>query len=231
MLFAVGFLAMFLIGGIDGAFAASPPVDFAIQDTYWIVAHIHYVLFGGSVMGLFAGIYYWFPKWTGARLNERLGKIHFTILFIGANLTFFPMHIVGIEGMPRRIADYVGAQLAGHHQKETVGSFILTSSFLFLWNVYTARSKTTSPTRGRRARSVGHDLAAAALQLRPPAAHPFRTPSPTGGRHRRQLRRPGVAPCSGATRRHRYRRRRAGARAPGWLRQGRRLAPSRLPLR
>src|SRR5437773_4839689 len=74
MLFAVGFLIMFLVGGIDGAFAASPPIDFALQDTYWIVAHIHYVLFGGSVMGLFAGVYYWFPKWSGARLNERLGK-------------------------------------------------------------------------------------------------------------------------------------------------------------
>src|SRR6266542_1766181 len=146
MLFAVGFLAMFLVGGIDGAFAASPPVDFALQDTYWIVAHIHYVLFGGSVMGLFAGIYYWFPKWAGVRLNERLGKIHFTILFIGANLTFFPMHIVGIEGMPRRVADYVPIEAWKNiNAIETIGSFILASSFLFfLWNVLTSlRSERT----------------------------------------------------------------------------------------
>ena len=138
MLFAVGFLVMFLIGGIDGAFSASPPVDFALQDTYWIVAHIHYVLFGGSVMGLFAGIYYWFPKWTGARLREGLGKIHFTIMFIASNLTFFPMHIVGIQGMPRRVADYVEEPgWATINLLETVGSFILAASFLvFLWNVF-----------------------------------------------------------------------------------------------
>jgi cytochrome c oxidase subunit 1 len=129
---------MFLIGGIDGAFAASPPVDFALQDTYWIVAHIHYVLFGGSVMGLFAGIYYWFPKYTGARLDERFGKIHFTLLFIGANLTFFPMHIVGIEGMPRRIADYPAvSNWPGINLLETTGAFILAFSMLFfLWNVF-----------------------------------------------------------------------------------------------
>jgi cytochrome c oxidase subunit 1 len=138
MLFAVGFLAMFLLGGIDGAFAASPPVDFALQDTYWIVAHIHYVLFGGSVMGLFAGIYYWFPKWTGARLDERLGKIHFTLVFLGANLTFFPMHIIGIEGMPRRIADYPAvSNWPAINLLETGGAFILGFSMLFfLWNVF-----------------------------------------------------------------------------------------------
>jgi cytochrome c oxidase subunit 1 len=146
MLFAVGFLVMFLVGGIDGAFAASPPVDFALQDTYWIVAHLHYVLFGGSVMGLFAGIYYWFPKWSGVRLRESLGKLHFTILFIGANLTFFPMHILGIEGMPRRVADY--AQQPGWatiNLIETIGSFILGASFLFfLWNVFVSlRSERT----------------------------------------------------------------------------------------
>src|SRR5918996_738440 len=106
MLFAIGFLTMFLIGGIDGVFLASPPVDFALTETYWVVAHIHYVLFGGSVFAVYAGFYYWFPKFTGKRLNEGLGRIHFWLQFIGFNLTFFSMHILGLLGMPRRIQDY-----------------------------------------------------------------------------------------------------------------------------
>ena len=106
LLFAFGFLTMFLIGGLNGAFRAVVPVDFALHDTYWVVAHLHYVLFGGSVFGVFAGIYYWFPKMTGRMLNETLGKIQFVLMFIGFNLTFFPMHLLGLAGMPRRIADY-----------------------------------------------------------------------------------------------------------------------------
>src|ERR1700704_5689839 len=106
LLFALGFLSMFLIGGINGAFSAAVPVDFALHDTYWVVAHLHYVLFGGSVFGVFAGFYYWFPKMTGRMLNETLGKIQFVLIFIGFNLTFFPMHLLGLDGMPRRIADY-----------------------------------------------------------------------------------------------------------------------------
>src|SRR5918996_1364449 len=106
MLFAIGFLTMFLIGGIDGVFLASPPVDFALTETYWVVAHIHYVLFGGSVFAVYAGFYYWFPKFSGKKLNEGLGKLHFWLQFIGFNLTFFSMHILGLLGMPRRIQDY-----------------------------------------------------------------------------------------------------------------------------
>ena len=106
LLFALGFLTMFLIGGINGAFSASVPVDFALHDTYWVVAHLHYVLFGGSVFGVMAGFYYWFPKMTGRMLNETLGKVQFVLMFIGFNLTFFPMHELGLAGMPRRIADY-----------------------------------------------------------------------------------------------------------------------------
>jgi cytochrome c oxidase subunit 1 len=138
MLFAVGFLAMFLIGGINGAFSASPPVDFAIQDTYWIVAHIHYVLFGGSVFGLFAGVYYWFPKYAGVRLGEGLGKLHFALMFIGTNLTFFPMHILGISGMPRRVADYVPEPgWPELNLLATIGAFVLGGSMLpFLANVW-----------------------------------------------------------------------------------------------
>ncbi len=114
---------MFLIGGINGAFSAAVPVDFALHDTYWVVAHLHYVLFGGSVFGVFAGIYYWFPKMFGRKLSEGLGKIQFVIMFIGFNLTFFPMHILGLEGMPRRIANYAPGrglerpQPAGHDRR------------------------------------------------------------------------------------------------------------------
>ena len=106
LLFALGFLSMFLIGGINGAFSAAVPVDFALHDTYWVVAHLHYVLFGGSVFGVMAGLYYWFPKMTGRMLGEGLGKVQFVLMFIGFNLTFFPMHQLGLAGMPRRIADY-----------------------------------------------------------------------------------------------------------------------------
>ena len=103
MLFALGFVAMFLIGGISGVMLASPPIDFHVQDTYFVVAHLHYVFFGGSVFGVFAATYYWFPKMFGRKLNEPLGKIHFWIHFIGFNLAFFPMHQLGLSGMPRRI--------------------------------------------------------------------------------------------------------------------------------
>ena len=112
------------IGGINGAFSASVPVDFALHDTYFVVAHIHYVLFGGSVFGIMAGLYYWFPKMTGRMLNETLGKVQFVLMFIGFNLTFFPMHELGLAGMPRRIADY--AATAGWNDLNlvaTVGGF------------------------------------------------------------------------------------------------------------
>ena len=138
LLFAVGFLTMFLIGGINGAFAASVPVDFAIHDTYFVVAHIHYVLFGGSVFGVMAGLYYWFPKMTGRMLNETLGKIQFVLMFIGFNLTFFPMHELGLSGMPRRIADY--SSTAGWNDLNlaaTIGGFTIAASMLpLVWNVF-----------------------------------------------------------------------------------------------
>jgi cytochrome c oxidase subunit 1 len=138
LLFALGFLSMFLIGGINGAFSASVPVDFAIHDTYWVVAHIHYVLFGGSVFGIMGGLYYWFPKMTGRMLGEGLGKIQFVLMFIGFNLTFFPMHELGLIGMPRRIADY--AETAGWNDLNlfaTIGGFTIAASMLpLLWNVF-----------------------------------------------------------------------------------------------
>jgi len=106
LLFAVGFVALFIVGGLSGVSHAVAPSDAQQQDTYYIVAHLHYVLFGGSIMGLFAGIYYWFPKMTGRFLNEFWGKVHFWLFFLGMNLTFFPMHFAGLNGMPRRIYTY-----------------------------------------------------------------------------------------------------------------------------
>jgi cytochrome c oxidase subunit 1 len=106
MLFAIGFISLFIIGGLSGVSHAVAPSDFQQQDTYYIVAHIHYVLFGGSIFGILAGIYYWFPKLTGKMLGERMGKWNFWLTFVGMNLTFFPMHFVGMNGMPRRIYTY-----------------------------------------------------------------------------------------------------------------------------
>jgi cytochrome c oxidase subunit 1 len=106
LLMAFGFLSTFVIGGITGVIQGAIPVDTQLHNSYWVVAHFHYVLFGGSVFGIFGGIYYWRPKFTGKMLDERLGKLHFFLMWIGFNLTFFPMHILGLEGMPRRIATY-----------------------------------------------------------------------------------------------------------------------------
>jgi cytochrome c oxidase subunit I len=137
MLFAIGFLTMFLIGGVDGVFLASPPVDFALTETYWVVAHIHYVLFGGSVFAVYAGFYYWFPKFSGKKLSDGLGKLHFWLQFIGFNLTFFPMHVLGLLGMPRRIQDYAALpDWVGINQLQTVGALIIAlSTAPFLANV------------------------------------------------------------------------------------------------
>ena len=148
MLFAVGFLTMFLIGGIDGVFLAAPPVDFALTETYWVVAHIHYVLFGGSVFAVYAGFYYWFPKFSGKRLKEGLGKLHFWLQFIGFNLTFFSMHILGLLGMPRRIQDYAPLKdWVGLNQLQTAGALLIAlSTAPFLANVVmTIRRKDRDP--------------------------------------------------------------------------------------
>lgn len=138
MLFSIGFVAMFIIGGLSGVMHASPPVDSQQQDTYFVVAHFHYVLFGGSIMGLFSGIYYWFPKFSGKMLSESLGKINFWLMLIGFNLTFFPMHWLGVMGMPRRIYSYGdGLNWGDWNMFVTMGSFIIGLSFIiFIANVY-----------------------------------------------------------------------------------------------
>jgi cytochrome c oxidase subunit 1 len=137
MLFALGFLVTFLLGGITGVMLASAPIDFHVHDSYFVVAHFHYTMFGGSVFALYAGIYYWWPKITGRLLDERLGKVHFAMTFVGFHLTFFVQHVLGLQGMPRRVADYLEEDgFTGLNQISTAGAFLLGASTLpFLWNV------------------------------------------------------------------------------------------------
>ncbi|MFQ3615225.1 MAG: cytochrome c oxidase subunit I [Cyanobacteriota bacterium] len=129
MLFAVGLLGMFVLGGLSGITLGTAPFDIHVHDTYYIVAHFHYVLFGGSVFGLYAAIYHWFPKMTGRMMNERLGQVHFVMTFIGANLTFLPMHSLGMHGMPRRVAMY-DPQFTALNQLCTFGAFMLAASLI-----------------------------------------------------------------------------------------------------
>jgi cytochrome c oxidase subunit 1 len=143
MLFAIGFVALFLVGGLDGVHMAVVPVDWQITDTYYVVAHIHYVLFGGAIFGIFGAIYYWFPKITGHRLQEGIGKWHFWIMFIGMNLVFMPMHFLGIAGMPRRIYTYGdGLGWGIWNFVETIGAFAIAVSVLvFLVNFFVSMRK------------------------------------------------------------------------------------------
>jgi cytochrome c oxidase subunit 1 len=147
MLFALGFIAMFVIGGIDGVWMASPAMDYAVHDTYFVVSHIHYVLFGGSIFAIMAAMYYWFPKITGRQLNRKLGYWHFWLQFIGFNVTFFPMHFLGLDGMPRRIVTYTADTGWGTTNLiETLGSYLIAVSMLVgLFNlIKTMREPATS---------------------------------------------------------------------------------------
>jgi len=135
MMFALGFLFTFTIGGLTGIMLAAVPFDLSVTDTYFVVAHIHYVLFGGSLMTIFAGIYHWFPKMTGRMYNERLGHWHFWTTMISFNLTFFPMHWLGMEGMPRRVADYL-PQFSAWNMFVSISGFAMGASFLiFFYNM------------------------------------------------------------------------------------------------
>src|ERR1700760_702828 len=138
MLFSLGFPVTFLFGGLTGVLLGRPPVDFQVADSYFVVAHFHYVLFGTIVFAAYAGVYFWFPKYTGRYLDERLGKIHFWLTFFGFHLTFLVQHWLGAKGMPRRYADYLPSDgFTTLNTVSTIGAFVLGASMIpFIWNVY-----------------------------------------------------------------------------------------------
>ena len=149
LLFGIGFLSSFLIGGLSGVMVASAPFDIHVHDTYFVVAHFHYVLFGGAVFALFAAVYHWFPKMSGRMVNETLGRIHFILTFIGFNLTFLPMHPLGLQGMNRRIALY-DPQFQAVNELVTIGSFILAVSTIpflinIVWSVFKGEKAPRNP--------------------------------------------------------------------------------------
>jgi len=172
LLFSLGFISMFIMGGLSVVLHASPPVDLQQTDTYCLVAHFHYVLFGGSIFGLFSGVYYWFPKIFGKVLDERLGKLHFWLMLIGFNVTFFPMHFLGLIGMPRRIYTYA-PDLGWNfwNAVATVGAFIIALSFVvFMVNVAkTTRSGAPAPADPWDARTLEWTISS------PPPVYNFAT--------------------------------------------------------
>jgi cytochrome c oxidase subunit 1 len=186
MLFALGFIAVFTIGGLSGIFVAAFPVDWQVTDTYFVVAHMHYVLFGGSIFGIFAALHYWWPKMFGRLLSETLGKWTFWLMFVGMNVTFFPQHLLGLLGMPRRVYTYSqGGTWEVYNFMSTVGSFVMSLGILFFF-VNVIRTQRS----GRRA---GNDPWLANtlewLAASPPAPHNFDSvPYVTSARPVRDLR-------------------------------------------
>ena len=184
MLFALGFIALFTIGGLSGIFLAAFPVDWQLTQTYYVVAHIHYVLFGGSMFAIFAGLYYWWPKIFGRMLDEKLGKLHFWLVFIGFNLAFLPQHLLGLLGMPRRIYTYSSGGLwEVYNMISTIGAFTMAVGMLvFAFNMLKT-SRVGQPRRerplARRHARVVRDLTAAAMELRP---HPLHHQRPAAAR-------------------------------------------------
>ncbi len=170
MLFAIGFIFLFTVGGVTGVVLSNAGVDAALHDTYYVVAHFHYVLSLGAMFGIFMGFYYWVGKMTGHQYDEGLGKVHFWLTFIGVNLTFFPMHFAGLSGMPRRIPDYPDA-FAGWNMLASVGSFIAAASAVFfiyvLYRTFTAGRACAPNPWGEGATTLEWSVAS------PPPFHTF----------------------------------------------------------
>mgnify|MGYP003344382971 FL=1 len=167
---AVGFIFVFTMGGFTGLICSMAPIDTQIQDTYYIVAHFHYVLVAGSLFAMFAGFYYWAPKWTGVMVNETRGKLHFWWTLISFNVTFFPMHFLGLAGMPRRYADYP-MQFTDFNQIASVGAFAfgLAQVYFFLFVVLPAMQG-----KGEKAPQRPWE-AAEGLEWEVPSPAPFHT--------------------------------------------------------
>ena len=203
MIWALGFLVTFVFGGLTGVILASPPLDFHVSDSYFVVAHFHYVVFGTVVFAMFSGFYFWWPKWTGKMLDERLGKIHFWLLFIGFHTTFLIQHWLGVEGMPRRYAGYLaGEGFTWENQLSTIGSAILAVSLIpFFLNVWiTARKapKVTVDDPWGNARSLEWATSC------PPPRHNFtsipriRSESPAFDLHHPETVQVGIGPAKDA---------------------------------
>jgi cytochrome c oxidase subunit 1 len=172
MLWAVGFVMLFTMGGVTGVVLANNPVDVALHDTYYVVAHFHYVLSLGAVFAMFAGFYYWVGKMSGHEYPETLGRIHFWLTFIGVNLAFFPQHFLGIHGMPRRVPDYPDA-FAGWNMVSSIGAYIaFAGSILFLvvvWRTFASGRKVEANQWGNGATTLEWTVSS------PPPVHAFDT--------------------------------------------------------
>ena len=192
MLFILGFMVVFLFGGLTGIILASPPLDFAVSDSYFVVAHFHYVLFGTVVFCMFGGFYFWWPKWTGKMLDDRLGKWHFWFVFIGFNMTFLVQHWLGVMGMPRRIANYSVPAAARHHAESDLDDRRLhpgrVQPVLLLQRLQDRQARGA----GHRRRSMGIQQLPGVGDLLPAAAAQLHLHSAD------QVRAPGIRPASSA---------------------------------